>query len=370
MSPRLGVLKRTVALLLLAAVAIWIAPSQPAWAAPPPYRATNGDGYDFPVRVQGQPTVWLHHDVGIPDVVGRAEAAIKICHKRNFDLAMAELDAYREVFGQAHDLALKKVEDTKKLIPFEERELAEAEAAWRSAPKGEAGKLYKAYLEAKARLETDKAYVNGGGAKEAEQHLQDANSTASVTIWLKQKWAACAKRATPAPPAPPPAKDGPAKCPTRNEVIDEINRARADPAGYAAAWPGADAETRAFLRGQKPVPALNESLALDDAAARHAKDQGATGFTGHVGSDGSKPMRRIQEAGLYSTITAEVISVGQPTARDVVRQLIVDRDSPTKAHRDDLFNPNLVLVGVGCAEEKKWGQIVVIDLSNRPMKRD
>lgn len=150
------------------------------------------------------------------------------------------------------------------------------------------------------------------------------------------------------------------------EVIEEINRARTNPQAYADAWPHGDQESLDFLRRQTALLPVDPNQPLEDAAERLANDPNAVD---HTGSDGSRPMQRIHDAGLFSTITAEVIAKEQRTPEDAVHQLITDLGNPTKPHRSDLFNPNFTLIGVACALDRPH-PVIVIDLSNPPMKRE
>jgi uncharacterized protein YkwD len=157
------------------------------------------------------------------------------------------------------------------------------------------------------------------------------------------------------------------------EVIEQLNLARTDPSGFAKLLrtvPGSSAaEAVAFLEHRMPIGRLTYDPRLGAAAAGHAADQGPRGQTSHTGSDGSSPMARMQRAGLYAQIFAEEVSVGQGSAVGVVRQLIIDDGVVGRTHRADLFDPLLVLVGVGCGPNKSYRIMCVIDLSGAPMAR-
>jgi uncharacterized protein YkwD len=58
------------------------------------------------------------------------------------------------------------------------------------------------------------------------------------------------------------------------------------------------------------------------------------------------------------------MSAGESTARDVVRQLIIDEDVPDRGHRNDLLDPVLRRAGVGCAPHPTYRVICVIDLAS------
>jgi len=157
-------------------------------------------------------------------------------------------------------------------------------------------------------------------------------------------------------------------------VYAELNAARADPAHYAQilrAGPqtAATVEAIAFLERQSSLPPLTPDPRLEAAAARHAADQGPGGLTGHTGTDGSTARDRIQGAGIFSSIIAEEISLGQADAAAVVRQLIIDEGSPGGMHRSDLFNPLVRFIGVGCGPHQRYHTMTVIDLSGAIMAR-
>jgi hypothetical protein len=147
-------------------------------------------------------------------------------------------------------------------------------------------------------------------------------------------------------------------------VLEEINGARTDPAGYIAKLRGPDAaEAIDFLRRQAPIAPLTFDPRLSAVAAAHAADEGPKGLFSHTGSDGSSPRLRIQGAGVWSSTFAEEISLAQDTAAGVVRQLIIDASSPGRPHRADLFDPRLRFAGVGCGPNARFRTMCVIDLT-------
>jgi uncharacterized protein YkwD len=151
-------------------------------------------------------------------------------------------------------------------------------------------------------------------------------------------------------------------------VLDEINKARTNPQGYATSLCSAGsaegrADAVAFLMQQKPLPALTWDARLGVAAGEHAADDGARGNAEHVGSDGSKPITRAQALGVHAMVYAEVISIAQKSPCDVVGQLVIDRPGPAHPHRADLFDAMLVNAGVGCGDNAKYGTMCVVDMS-------
>jgi uncharacterized protein YkwD len=180
-----------------------------------------------------------------------------------------------------------------------------------------------------------------------------------------------------------------AQAPTALErgILAESNLARTDPAGYAAhlerllPWfdgavlrrPGttvglrtnegaaAVREAIAFLRRQKPVPALAWSGGLWRAARDHAADQGRSGGMGHTGADGSTVDQRLRRHGRWLESAAENIDYGSDSARDVVISLIVDDGVAGRGHRTNIFNPALRVLGAACGPHPRYRQLCVID---------
>jgi len=175
--------------------------------------------------------------------------------------------------------------------------------------------------------------------------------------------------------------------PQTSAVLDEIDMARTDPRGYAAylrqwrSWfvedvvrrPGqiglatvegisAVDEAIAFLEVQPPVSALDRDAGLDRAAADHARDQGRTGQTGHVGSDRSTLGTRARR---YTTARGlgENIAYGSQDARGVVMQLIIDDGVPDRGHRTTLFDRQWTRAGAACGPHPVWRRICVIDFA-------
>ena len=185
-----------------------------------------------------------------------------------------------------------------------------------------------------------------------------------------------------------------AQTPFEREVLDVLNRARTDPAGYAAALkqyrrlfhanlvslPGQDAdyetaegvavvdETIAFLGRQPALGPVAPAEILESSAADHVRDQGASGETGHAGHDGSAPADRVRRHG-GGAYVAEVIAYGAVDAVDMVRQLIVDDGVADRGHRSILYSPELRYAGVSCGKHPEFRTMCVIDLAITPDAR-
>ncbi len=135
---------------------------------------------------------------------------------------------------------------------------------------------------------------------------------------------------------------------TGAEIIREMNRAREQPAEYAAylekmhtrfrgnllirlsgerlrTHEGVAAVDEAirFLRRTRPLSPLAISRGMSLGAAEHVTDQRSGGY-GHPGSDGTDPGERMNRYGVWSGGWGENISYGESNPRDIVIALIVD----------------------------------------------
>lgn len=173
-----------------------------------------------------------------------------------------------------------------------------------------------------------------------------------------------------------------------NAVLAELNRARADPQGYAdelrAYRDGFDGliayspetpdgimtregaaavdEAIAFLRRQPPLGPLAASTTLALGPADLVADQAGTSRVGHITSTGLNPSDRMQRRG-GGAYVAEVITYGPPDPRSVVRQLIVDDGVARRGHRTLVFSAHYRFAGAACASHAGFGAVCAVDLS-------
>ncbi len=171
-------------------------------------------------------------------------------------------------------------------------------------------------------------------------------------------------------------------------VVAEMNRARTDPAGYAAhleqllphfsgdvlrlpgkpalqtrEGPRAVREAIAALRATAPMGELAPARGLARAARDHAEDQGPRGGLGHTGSDGSSMADRVSRHGTWDVALSENIAYGSATARDIVLDLLIDDGVPGRGHRHNVLNPQSRHAGVGCAGHSQYRLMCVIDFA-------
>lgn len=169
-----------------------------------------------------------------------------------------------------------------------------------------------------------------------------------------------------------------------DEVLAEMNFARAHPSAYARelldeaqrgdrysnlAYEDRDAVDEAidFLMRQPPLPPLQADDRLAAAAHAHTSAQGPRGELGH-GAPGNLG-QRLQKNGMWAGLAAEDISYGHDTARDVVRQLIIDSGVPDRGHRKNIFGRAYQLAGVGCGAHSVYGSMCVIDFAGALAQR-
>ena len=112
-------------------------------------------------------------------------------------------------------------------------------------------------------------------------------------------------------------------------------------------------EAIAILQNTPPLPTLNRSEGMSQAAADHAKDLGTANITGHHGSDHSTPFMRMNRYGQWDqqhgNIAGENISYGQMALAEWhIIQLLVDDNFPSRGHRQALLNPDYHDIGTAC----------------------
>jgi uncharacterized protein YkwD len=175
------------------------------------------------------------------------------------------------------------------------------------------------------------------------------------------------------------------------DVILELNKARSNPPRYAELYirpqaryfrgnayspPGPGGRSITTVEGSKAVeecytamsrmesvPLLYPREGLSLAAKDHVVDQGAAGTTGHTGGDGSSFDARISRYGKWSGSSAENLSYGNSTGRDIVCRLLIDDGVSSRGHRANNMNKAYVYVGVAAGHHEKYDTMCVIDFA-------
>ena len=146
--------------------------------------------------------------------------------------------------------------------------------------------------------------------------------------------------------------------------IPAIERYRLHVRSFTKSRPALDAavkEIKERLRKERPLPILNLQGALQSAAMDHAKDITENAVMGHIGSDGSDPLKRVHRYGQISSL-GEAITYGNNTPELIIAAFLVDEGTPGRGHRENLLNPIYTLVGVAIGSHATYGRSCVIVL--------
>lgn len=125
--------------------------------------------------------------------------------------------------------------------------------------------------------------------------------------------------------------------------------------------PAAVDEAIDYLNRQPALPALEYSIGLTYAARDHVLDQGAEGFVGHVGNDGSQSADRVNRYGTWRKSVGENIAYGYMSAEGNLLGLIVDDGVADRGHRDNIFNDSFRYVGVACGYHQYYELMCVMN---------
>ncbi len=125
---------------------------------------------------------------------------------------------------------------------------------------------------------------------------------------------------------------------------------------------GAPAITGAidYLQTAIPCGALEWNDGLAKAARDHAVDQGVSGDTGHVGSDGSLTDERVRRYGDWRDRLGENITYGAETPNAVALDTIIDDGVTDRGHRNTLMECSYRLVGVACGDHPWYRRMCVM----------
>jgi uncharacterized protein YkwD/N-acetylneuraminic acid mutarotase len=129
------------------------------------------------------------------------------------------------------------------------------------------------------------------------------------------------------------------------QMLEELNDARADPAAYGRQI-GVD------LSGVAPSQPLAFNPLLIDVARQHSQDMNDRAYFEHVTPEGVTPDERVRSTGLVPTVDAESLSAGYPTPAASLAGLIQDQGVPDLGHRrqllaiDDVLKP-INQIGIG-----------------------
>ena len=160
-----------------------------------------------------------------------------------------------------------------------------------------------------------------------------------------------------------------------HRILAEINFARTQPQAYADVVARSARGTRAsreavrFLERAAPLPPLEHSDGLSQAALSHVLDQGSAGGFGHAGRDGARSFDRIARYGQWQGAVGENIDYGRRDARAIVARLIVDEGVAGRPHRANIFNRTYRVAGIAAGTHARFGAMCVMDFAGDFVER-
>ena len=116
-----------------------------------------------------------------------------------------------------------------------------------------------------------------------------------------------------------------------------------------------------FLKRQKPVPELKLDANLSKASQDHVNDIGPKGVASHDSHDGKNVSDRIERYCEWDTSCCENIDFGCFTAVDVILTFLIDDGIKDRNHRKNIFNPNLLFMGVASGKHEAYEHVTVCD---------
>ena len=183
-------------------------------------------------------------------------------------------------------------------------------------------------------------------------------------------------------------KSTPALSLAEQDLLSEINQARAQPQTYATyleqlkplfkgkdytatgqqtfttqeGWDAVEDAIR-FLRAAKPLGPLSASQGLCLAASAHVKDQSTSGATGHAGSDKTMIEQRAKPFGTWQGGIGESLTYGNESARERILTWLIDDGVATRGHRKRLMSQDYRVAGVSCGPHPEYGTMCVLTLA-------
>src|SRR2546421_999964 len=172
------------------------------------------------------------------------------------------------------------------------------------------------------------------------------------------------------------------------DLLNEINQARAQPQTYATyleqlkplfkgkaytavgqetlttqeGW-DAVADAIKFLRAAKPLGPLSTSQGLCLAATSHVKEQSASGATGHAGSNNTMIEQRVKPFGTWHGGIGENLTYGNESARERILTWLIDDGVASRGHRKRMMSQDYKVAGVSCGPHPEYGTMCVLTLA-------
>lgn len=175
---------------------------------------------------------------------------------------------------------------------------------------------------------------------------------------------------------------------TEQDLLTEINQARANPGTYASylenlkpffngreykpaghqalttveGWAAVEDAIK-FLRATKPLSPLTTSTGLSLSALAHVKDQSGSGATGHKGTDNNLIEQRVKPFGTWQGAIGENLSYGSDSARERILTWLIDDGFATRGHRKRLLSSDYKVAGLSCGPHPEFGTMCCLTLA-------
>lgn len=112
------------------------------------------------------------------------------------------------------------------------------------------------------------------------------------------------------------------------------------------------------VRADRHLSTLKSSTDLEAVARQHAVDMARSGYLDHINRSGQNPLDRVQNAGISGfRLLAENIGTTNETGDRITK--IVQAWMTSPIHRENILNPAFNTTGIGIAQSKDGGIIVV-----------
>jgi uncharacterized protein YkwD len=171
------------------------------------------------------------------------------------------------------------------------------------------------------------------------------------------------------------------------ELLKEINEARAQPQVYAdylekmkplfngkqyrtetlevetqEGWDAVEDAIK-FMRSATPTGPLSTSQGLCLAASSHVRDQTASGATGHAGGDKTMVEQRVKPFGTWQGDIGENLVYGDESARERILTWLIDDGVASRGHRKRLMSQDYKVAGISCGPHPEYGAMCVLTLA-------
>ena len=117
------------------------------------------------------------------------------------------------------------------------------------------------------------------------------------------------------------------------------------------------------LKKSKDKKMLIPNENLCKASRAHVNDIGPKGLVQHNSSDGTETFTRVKKY-YKGGAMGENISFGYSDPKQIIRQLLIDKNTESLGHRKNILNDTFVRIGVAIGEHSQYRNMCVQDFSD------